>query len=157
MTLFRKRVDLNGLALQSIPIFARTQKGEGRKFQSITVGFVNQPGVNTDLSVVAWPKVVITLQTLDPDVYGVLTIGDVGYIASVEIVPPIMVTHSGGSQSGYFPNVVNNNFKDIKTVDATFLAIENYFGPVELSLMIEYKQAALNPTEIVQVILGVDR
>jgi len=154
MPFYRKKIDLSGVPLESLEVFGKIIEGRGRTLQSMSIKLINQHAVTTDLSVTTYPQVVVTMQMLDPLIYGVLGPADIGYISASVIVPTSMVGDSGGQQHGPFPPVVVNNFKDVKTVKSVYLAIENDFGVVAMAIQIEYRESFISDLDIVKGTFG---
>jgi hypothetical protein len=152
----RQRIGLSGAPSEWFNIMPAVADGLSRTLKSFSVGFVAQPSVTCNLGAVSPPKVEVVLQTKNPSLVGVCTIGDLGYVCTVDIKPTVMAYNpTTDVLYGIFDTVNFLNFKDIKTVDAVWLAVNNYFGVVEIAYSIEYSQIRVSPAEQVMISLGV--
>lgn len=154
MSFVRQRIGLVG-ATEYFKIFEKTNVDTTRTIKSLTFALVNQSGFTSNLSVVDMPKFEVTLQTKDPNIYGVMSVGDLGHICVLDLLPAVAIMDVNSGQSvGAFPTAVFLNFKDVKTVDPIWMAIKNVFGPVEVAYKIEFSQKSISALDQVLATLG---
>ena len=156
MSFIRQRIGLTGAPSESFKLLEKSEIGMSRTLKSFIFALVGQPGFNSNLGVVPMPKWEITLQTKDPDTNGIMSVGDLGHICVVDLLPHIAVYDVvAGFTSGAFPTSVFLNFKDVKTVDPLWMVVTNLFGPVEIAYRLEFSQKNVSTIDHVLATLGV--
>lgn len=121
MSLFIWRGDTATSVIGILPI----TEGYKMQLQSIQVS-VDMAGYWFDPGASFTPTVSVTIQRLAPTVFGILGLGQRGYLEKTVIAPSSMMYDTVSNRATVaMPYLVKNNFKDIEVVDTVYISLED--------------------------------